>query len=290
MNLWKNYHLAKDPIDALQALNQAPGPARLIAGGTDLLLDLQQGRISPVHTLVDITAVPEMNKLEIRQERLYIGASVTLNRIVASPLVLEHAQGLVEACSLIGGPQVRNTATLGGNVAHALPAADGTIALLALSTEAEIMDVNGCRRVPLESLFLGPGKSALDPQKELLSGFYLPLKAGGQASAHRRVMRPQGVAIAILNMAIWIQRKGEIIQNIRLAVGPAGPTPFRAIAAEDALRGRQLNEGVLSQALEALLAQARFRTSPHRAGLEYRRRLAGVLLEDLLTAAWEQAA
>jgi carbon-monoxide dehydrogenase medium subunit len=261
----------------------------LIAGGTDLLLDLQQGRHQPVHTLIDVTAIPEMTALEIRQERLYVGAAVPLNRIVASRLVMEHAQALVEACGLIGGPQVRNTATLGGNVAHALPAGDGTIALLALDALAEVASLDGCREAPLRELFLGPGRSALDARKEVLLGFSLPLAGPTSASAFRRVMRPQGVAIAILNMAVWLQRKGDQIEDLRLAVGPAGPVPLRAFGAEDSLRGRPFHTSSLPPAVEALLAEAHFRTSPHRSSASYRHRLAGTLLMETLSVAWERA-
>ncbi len=114
-----------------------------IAGGTDLLLDLKQGRHAPVHTLIDLTFVSEMSLLELRGDDLYIGAAVSVNRVALDPLVGTHAQALVEACNLIAGPQVRNTATLGGNVAHALPAADGTIALTALNAQAEVASPAG---------------------------------------------------------------------------------------------------------------------------------------------------
>ncbi len=288
MTFWKYYHLAKNIPDALHVLTQAPGPARLISGGTDLLLDLQQGRHSPVHTLVDVTHVPEMSIIEIRQDRLFVGAAVPLNSVVASPLVQRHAQALVEAAGLIGGPQVRNTATLGGNVAHALPAGDGTIALLALDASAEVANQRGLRQVPMRELFLGPGRSALDPQNDMLVGFYLPLRSTGQGSAFKRVMRPQGVAIAILNSAVWVQREGERIAGIRIAMGPAGPTPFRALAAEETLRMQLMDEESVSRAIETLLAEARFRTSPHRATLEYRREMANILLTDSLTLAWHR--
>jgi carbon-monoxide dehydrogenase medium subunit len=288
MTHWKTYYRAKNLTDALEALTAGPGPTRVIAGGSDLLLDLQQGRHPPVHTLVDVTALPELTCLEIRQGRLFVGAAIPLNRIVASPLAGEHAQALVEACELIGGPQVRNTATLGGNVAHALPAADGTIALMALEAQAEVAGPGGSRCLPLGDLFLGPGRSALTPQ-EVLVGFYLPLKEPGQASAFRRVMRPQGVAIAILNMAAWVLRQGEMLEDVRLAAGPTGPTPRRLIKAEAALRGRRLDKQGLERARQAFLEEAYFRTSPHRSTTEYRRHLSGALLEDTLWAAWERA-
>ena len=296
MPAWNTYYVANSISDALGALSGAPGEARLVAGGTDLLLDLQQGRHPPVHTLVDVSRIPEMTALEIRQsseirqERLYVGAAVPLNRVVASPLVQRHAQALVEAAGLIGGPQVRNTATLGGNVAHALPAGDGAIALFALDALVEIAGPAGCRQAPISELYRGPGRSALDPRQELLVGFYLPLRAAGEASAFRRVMRPQGVAIAILNTGVWLRRAGGLIQDVRLAAGPAGPVPLRAHAAEAVLRGQAPDEITLAQAVEALLGEARFRTSPHRATAEYRRQVAGVLLRETLSSAWERAA
>lgn len=290
MTIWKNYHLAQSIQDALDALTNAQGPARLISGGTDLLLDLQQGRHPPVDTLVDVTAVPEMSVLEIRGDEVFVGAAVPLNRIVRSPLVMAHAQALLEACDLIGGPQVRNTATLGGNVAHALPAADGTIALLAMGAQAEVASIDGCRRIPVIDLFLGPGRSALQPQGELLTGFYLPQRGPGQASAFRRIMRPQGVALPIINMAAWVQRKADRIEDVRLSAGPAGPTPQRLYAAEAALRGRVPDPENMEAAVQALLADARFRTSPQRATKEYRRQLACGLLQETLSAAFERAA
>jgi CO/xanthine dehydrogenase FAD-binding subunit len=289
MNLWNSYYCAKTIEDALQALSSAEGEACVIAGGTDLLLDMQQGRHAPVDRLVDITAVPDMCCLEVRGSMLYVGAAVPITQIVRSPLVQQHAMALVEAADLIGGPQVRNTATLGGNVAHALPAADGTIALLALAAQAEIADLNGRKLVPLQDLFLGPGKSRLAPHTELLTGFYLPLQVASQGSAFRRVMRPQGVALPILNLAAWLWREGDHIREIRISLGPAGPTPQRASQAEAILEGQALDGTVLSKALDAILEQARFRTSPHRSTSSYRRHLVGGLLKDVLDAAWERA-
>jgi len=289
MTIWKNYYIAQTVDDALKALADAPGDARLIAGGTDLLLDLQQGRHPPLDTLVDITHIPEMRLVEERQKLLFIGAGLALNKVVASPLVQQHTPALFDAASLIGGPQVRNTATLGGNVSHALPAADGTIGLLALGAEAEVASLESRRRIPLQDLFRGPGKSSLDPHRDLLVGFYLPLRKPGQASAFRRVMRPQGVAIAILNMAVWLERSEETISDVRISIGPAGPTPMRAHKTEDQLRGQRPDSQTMTRALEALLLETHFRTSPHRATAEYRRKMAGVLLQDTFEVAWRRA-
>ena len=287
MNLWQNYHIAESVEDALHTLVSTPGDACFIGGGTDLLLDLQQGRHNPIHTLIDITEVPELNSLEFRLGELFIGAGISHRKILNSSLVQEHADALIEACGLIGGPQVRNTATLGGNVAHALPAADGTIALMALNAEIEIAALTGRYRAPLAKMFLGPGKNSLED--ELLVGFYLPKKEPGDASAFRRVMRPQGVAIAILNLGVWLHRDGDLISDVRIAVGPSGPIPIRMTQAEEALRGNPLTDEYISKATECILDQASFRTSRHRATSTYRQHVVGVLLEDTLRAAFKRA-
>jgi carbon-monoxide dehydrogenase medium subunit len=203
--------------------------------------------------------------------------------------VLQHAQALVEACDLVGGPQVRNVATLGGNVAHALPAADGTIALLALDAEAEIADSTGARRVPLSELFLGPGKSSLKHGEELLVGFHLRLMKTHQASCFKRIMRPQGVALPIINLAVRISRDGDTIREIRIAVGPGAAMPWRAQQAEQDLVGKLVNPQTVDAAQETLLAHVGFRTSPRRAAADYRRHLVGALFRETLNAAWQRA-
>ncbi|GAB4531286.1 MAG: xanthine dehydrogenase family protein subunit M [Anaerolineales bacterium] len=289
MKTWTHYITPSCLSDVLRALQEAPAPARVVAGGTDLLLELRQGSQPPLHTLVDVSAVPEMRGIELREGRLRIGAAEPISRIANSPLVHTHAQALSEAASLIGGPQVRNVATLGGNVAHALPAADGAIALAALDAVAEIASPAGVRRAPLTSLYRGVGQTALAGD-EVLLGFSLPLRGPGEASAFRRVMRPQGVAVAILNVAVWLRREGERIAEARLSVGPSGPVVRRMTAAEDALRGQPLSEETIRRAHAAILQQASFRTSRHRATKAYRERMAGVLLRETLTSAYERAA
>ncbi|NWG32835.1 MAG: FAD binding domain-containing protein [Chloroflexi bacterium] len=296
MKPWQTYLRPKTLAEAMGAFASAPRPLAPIAGGTDLLLDLEQGRHPPVHTLIDLTSVREMTALELRGDSLYIGAAVPVNRIARDPLTIRHAQALTEACNLIAGPQVRNVATLGGNVAHALPAADGTIALLALNSVAEIAGRVGerteTRRVPFTSLFLGPGKSALKHGEELLVGFYIPIKTSEVyqvSSCFKRIMRPQGVALPILNCAVWLARENDRIREVRIAVGPAAAVPFRATQAEETLRGKSLTAEILQSALEALLHQAQFRTSPRRASADYRRHIVSGSFRETLETAWERA-
>lgn len=296
MNLWQNYIRPKNLSEAMDAFATAPRPLAPIAGGTDLLLDLEQGRHSSVQTLIDVTSIAEMTLLEVRGDELFIGAAVPVNRIVLDPLAVAHAQALTEACNLIAGPQVRNVATLGGNVAHALPAADGTIALLALDAEAEIASASGTRRIQFKELFVGPGKSSLRHGEELIVGFYFPIhqtlkvsQTFRVSSCFQRIMRPQGVALPILNCAVWLERGENVIKDVRIAVGPGGGTPFRAAQAEDVLRGKSLDEAAFESAFEALLAQAHFRTSARRASADYRQHLAVTLFKETLESAWERA-
>jgi carbon-monoxide dehydrogenase medium subunit len=297
MTLWQNYLRPQTLAEALDALASATQPLAIIAGGTDLLLDLRQGRHAPVHTLVDVTSVREMIALELSGDSLFIGAAVPVDRVARDPLTGAHAQALVEACNLIAGPQVRNTATLGGNVAHALPAADGAIALTALDAQVDVASAAGTRRVPFTSLFLGPGKSAIDKTKELIVGFYIPVKTSqvsetcdvSAASCFKRIMRPQGVALPILNCAVWLARTGNIVSDIHIAIGPGGATPFRATDAEASLRGQPLTEATFAPTLDALLAQAKFRTSARRASADYRRHIVGELFKDVVETAWERS-
>ena len=311
MNLWQNYFRPKTLTEAMDAFRNAPRPLLPIAGGTDLLLDLEQGRHFPVHTLIDVTSIEELTLLELRGDELFIGAAVPVNRIVHDPLTIQHTQALVEACDLIAGPQVRNVATLGGNVAHALPAADGTIALLALDVQAEIASFIapavappeaspwdsgvGTRRIPFKDLFLGPGKSSLKHGEELIVGFYIPIqKTLGDSkflrvsSCFKRIMRPQGVALPIINVAIWLEREKDTIKDIRIAVGPGASTPWRASDSEKALIGQSLNDETFNAALDALLAQVGFRSSARRASADYRRHIVSGLFNDVLETAWRR--
>jgi carbon-monoxide dehydrogenase medium subunit len=290
MTYWQSYVTPRSLDGALAALRDAPGPARLVAGGTDLLLDLQQGRLPPVHTLIDVTRIPELLEIRLDAGLLFIGAAVTHATIVNHPMVTASAACLVEASALIGGPQVRNVATLGGNVAHALPAADATIALLALDATAELATPSGRQEIPIDSLFAGPGQVAFDRAGTIVVGFKFRERSPGEGSAFRRVMRPQGVAIAILNMAIWVCLKADGgIADARIAIGPGGPRPKRSRTAEECLIGLRPDAVDYSTVTAALLDGSQLRSSAHRTTLDYRRQLLPVLLSRTLPGALQDA-
>lgn len=286
MKIWNQYQKPVTVDEALGFLSSAQGTTAVIGGGTDLLLDIRQGRHQPVDVMVDIAGVNEMCTLKLDGDMIYLGAAVTHNEIVHSDLLKEHAECVVEGCGLIGGPQVRNVATIGGNVAHALPAGDGTISLLAMNTEVQIASPDGRRWEPLEDIFAGPGKPTFDRARELVVGFRFGKSQPGEGSAFHRIMRPQGVAIAILNMAAWVKldEKGNLA-DVRISVGPAGPRPLRAHKTEVQLKGRLYDAAVFQEACKVLDSEVSLRTSAHRATKAYRHKMIPVLLKRVLDSA-----
>jgi CO/xanthine dehydrogenase FAD-binding subunit len=294
MALWQKYHRPRSVDEALAVMNEHDGKALLIAGGTDLLLDMQQGRHEPVEAMVDVTSIADLTHVVEENGYVEIGAAATHTQIVKSDLIIQNGACLVESCGVIGGPQVRNVATLGGNVAHALPAADGTTALVALDAQVEVASSLGRTWRPILSLFKGPGISALDNGRELITRFRFEKATGGQGSAFKRIMRPQGVALPILACAVWLD-VGEPgpdtaveVRDVRICIGPLSPVPVRAEKAEAALRGRSL-EDALDDCIAAARSEFMPRTSKHRATSAYRMEMIEVLLRRALLPAMRRA-
>ena len=209
--------------------------------------------------------------------------------IVASALLTQRATCLVESCGVIGGPQVRHVATLAGNVAHALPAGDGTISLLALKGELQIASAEGLAWTPMQEVFLGPGQSAIDPTRAMIARLRFKPTGPGEGSAFRRVMRPQGVALPIIGMATRLKVEAGTITAARVTIGPAGPTPFLAEQTMAYLTGRPATVDTYTQAAEAALKEVNLRTSRRRATVEYRAEMIRVQLPKTLAQAVERA-
>ncbi len=292
MKLWNHYHLAHSVADVLRWLTEYEGRAQIVAGGTDLLLDIQQGNHPPVEALIDITKVDELTAIEVSDDDVVtLGASVTHTAIVDHPTIRARATCLAESCGVVGGPQVRNVATLGGNVVHALPAADGTLSLVALAAQAEVATADGRIWYDIGDLYLGPGESRVNPSRHLLTRFRFNLAGERTASAFKRIMRPQGVALPILGCAVWIkldESRGHFAEA-RLSLGPVGPTPKRPAAIESALVGRPANESTITEIAAMAQEQLHPRTSKYRATAEYRAEMIDVLLRRALTLAVHRA-
>lgn len=291
MKLWNHYHTPHSIDEAIQLLNRYAGQARIVAGGTDLLVDARAEVQPPHEALIDITHIPELLDIREDSDSIMIGAGVTHTRIVKSAAIASGATCLVESCGVVGGPQVRNVATLGGNVAHALPAGDGTTSLVALDAEVEVYYEGTRRWLPVCDVFLGPGKSLLETGRDVLLGFRFKRTGAGEASAFKRIMRPQGVALPIMGCAVWVKldATSETYQAVRISIAPVGPKPARASEVEAALVGK----AATSESIEAIaeLAQKVLhpRTSKYRATADYRSEMIAVLLRRTLTLATERA-
>lgn len=291
MTLWKHYYTPATVDEALTRLAEYQGRARVIAGGTDLLLDMKHGHLPPVEALVDVTRVDELRGIRQDGDTLTIGAGATHSEIVQSALIAARATCLVESCGVVGGPQVRNVGTLGGNVAHALPAGDGTTSLVALDAEAEIVQGGARRWAPIRALFRGPGESLLDPCSDLLIRFRFRLTGAREATAFKRIMRPQGVALPVLGCAAWVRldNSGSRYDDARVCIGPVAKVPARADAVEAALRGQPVSAATVEAAVTAAHESLSPRTSKYRATADYRREMIDVLLRRVLPLAVRRA-
>lgn len=291
MQLWKNYHSPRTVDEALALLTQYGGEARIIAGGTDLLVDMRAEGAEPHLALVDVTAIEGLRDIVQEGDTVTIGAGVTHTQIVKSAVLAARATCLVESCGVVGGPQVRNVATLGGNVAHALPAGDGTTSLVALDARVDIVKDGQPQTVPIQEMFRGPGQSLIDSSRDLLLRFHFELCGPGEATAFKRIMRPQGVALPVLGCAVWVKLDDarEHYAAARVSIAPVGPVPARAVAVEDALRGQPTGEASIEAAVTAALETLKPRTSKYRATADYRREMIAVLIRRTLNLAVERA-
>lgn len=287
MKLWSRYHISHSVDDALHLLDQYGGQAQVLAGGTDLLLDIQQGNHAPVEAMIDISKIPELTTVVIQDSAVTLGAGVTHSTITAHPDLRRGATCLVESCGVVGGPQVRNVATIGGNVAHALPAADGTLSLVALRAQAEVAAAHGRTWYDIRDLFLGPGTSRVDPRHELITCFKFELAAPGEGSAFKRIMRPQGVALPILGCAVWIKLDADYrnFADASVCLGPVAPTPARATSVEAALIGQPVHEETIAAAAVVARQALAPRTSKYRATAEYRTEMVELLVRQSLELA-----
>jgi len=295
MELWQAYFTPATVEEALETLRMHAGEAQIIAGGTDLMVDLQYSDHSaghPLAALVDVTRISKMTRIEAADGCLVVGAAATHTQIVQSALLEAQATCLVESCGVVGGPQVRNVGTLGGNVAHALPAGDGTTSLMALDAEADVAWSDGRREwLPLRQLFRGPGVSALDTHRDLLVAFRFRPRADREGTAFNRIMRPQGVALPVLACAVWVRLSEDKARyaDVRICIGPIGPVPALATPVQEALRGQPVNEDSLNLAVATAYETIEPRTSKYRATAEYRSLMVETLLRRTLPLAAERA-
>jgi CO/xanthine dehydrogenase FAD-binding subunit len=287
---WRNYHAPRTVDAAIELLQHYDGGARVIGGGTDFLVEMRRGLHRPVEAIIDATRIEGLDRITEEDGYIVIGCGVTHARIASDPGIRAHSSCLAESCGVIGGPQVRNVGTLAGNVAHALPAGDGTIGLLALDGDIEIAAAGGSRWIPARESFVGPGRSAVDRRREVLTRLRFRPAGAREGSAHHRVMRPQGLCLPIVSTAarVRLDEAGNI-GAVTISMGPVGPVPWVAEPAMAILRGGPPTRERFDEAAEAVIAEVTLRTSKYRATSEYRRAMIRTYLPLILARAVERA-
>jgi len=230
----------------------ADGEGKVLAGGTDLILHLKQGKLRP-RRIVDISRIPALHDLREDDGRIFLGAVITFAELGISPIVLRHAQPLAQAALQIGSPQIRNVATLGGNIANGSPAADGVVPLLALGTRLLIRSPKGMSIVELSSFMeTKQGEVALGAD-QLILGMEFPKLNPGTRSIYLKLGRRNAVTIARLSLCTVASVNTEgTIERAAISVGAAGPHPFRVISAERLLLGVHPTPEIINDTVEEI--------------------------------------
>ena len=277
-----NFYSPVSIEETLQLLAAENGRARIIAGGTDLYLDLSHGK-KQAESLVDVRRIPQLREIYEKDGAVFIGAGVTHTELAESKTIREKFAALAKGASVVGGPQIRNIGTIGGNIVNGQPAADTAIRLLALDAQAVVIGLDGSESIrPMDTLYLGPGRSAIDSTRELLKGFLLP-DDRYSFSDFDRVAKRNALALPILNTAIALHIDNGVVQACRIAAGPIGPAPTRLVEAEHVLIGQALTSELCQKAGQAAEKEASPRNSLLRGSSHFRKELLGVMISRLLT-------
>jgi carbon-monoxide dehydrogenase medium subunit len=274
--------------EALKILEERTEDCKVLAGGTDLILQMKQGLVNP-SLVMDVKQVPELNTLEWSKDKgLRIGAAVPLSRLLAFPGLPKAYDILFEACCLIGSTQIKNRGSIGGNICNAASSADSAPPLLCLGAKAVLRSNKGKRTIPLDEFFVGPGKTALGID-ELLLEIEIPTPVSPSAGCYLRHTTREEMDIAVVGVGCFLtpSAQGDQIESARLALGAVAPTPVRVPGAERLLEGNELTEGRIEQAAETA-AETADPISDLRASSEYRRELVRVLTRRVLIKAGEE--
>lgn len=269
----EHYWAPRSLADALEHLRG--GEVTILAGGTDLMPQSHAGRVTIKRGLLNVRRIPELHAVEVVDGAVRIGALCTIAELLRDPLIREQFGILAEACDHFASDQLRNAATIGGNVCNASPAGDTLVPLLVLDAEAELASKpNGTvntRRVPLAEFFAGPGKTARRSD-ELLCALRLPLPPEGFVGRFYKFGARPALDISAISIGIGGVRRGGRLSHARLAYGAVAPVPMRARKAEAALEGATLD----APGIKGVASAARDEVRPIddvRASAWYRREL-----------------
>lgn len=282
------FHQPAGLAEALGLLADFGGEAKILAGGTDLLVHLKHKRLKPAH-LVSLEAVGGLSEVSANGE-VTVGARTTIARLMEDPVVREHGGVLAQAAGNLGSPLIRNRATLGGNLASARPAADTAPPLMALRARVVLKSRSGEREVPLDEFFQGPGQSVLRPD-EILTGVRFPKPPAGSGGGYQKLGLRKSMEIGLVNSAVQLtlDDDGRTIRAARVVLGSVAPTPIRSLQAEEALIGAPATQKTLVRAARAAVGDSCAITD-FRATIDYRCQMVEVLTRRALETAIRRAA
>ena len=288
--MWRNYHTVSSVDHALNLLREHGENARLIAGGTDILIEMERNLRPGVDTLIDVSRVDGLDQIwRDESGTIRLGPLVTHNQCVSSSVVREKSWPLAQACWEVGAPQIRNRSTLAGNLVTASPANDTITPLIALNGTVTLRSASSERRVPLDEFYLGVRKTVMRPD-EMLTEISFPGLSDQESGMFLKLGLRRAQAIAVVNVAVIVRfsqtRVGLTCDKVRVAMGAVAPTIVRALESERFLEGRILDAANIDRASE-LAVEAAMPIDDLRASAQYRVRMVHVLIRRALTAICE---
>jgi len=273
--------------EAVKILAGAPGLAKPLAGGTDLLVQLRSGRLRP-DVIVDTKRIPELIGIREESDRFVIGAATPGTTLFEHEALKQAWPGIVEGMDLIGSEQIQGRASFVGNLCNASPAADSVPALIAARASCLIAGPNGRREAPVEAIVVGPGQTSLE-KGEFIVEFHIPKPKPHQADAYLRFIPRTEMDIAVVGCGINVALDAQgVCTDARVVLGAVAPTQVVVEEAATALKGHRLDDATLS-ALDAAAQRACRPITDKRGTIEYRTKVAGVLARRAAAIAFERA-
>lgn len=259
---WCAYQKPTSLQAVLRILTETGGKGRVVAGGTDLILKIKRGQCQ-AEVLVDITAIEEIQHIYEQDGWIHIGAAVTHAEVARNPFIRQEAMALSEGCRNVGSPQIRNVATLVGNVISAQPAGDGAVPLMALEAELRVLSEEGERWVPMVGAYEGVGLSVVDATKEVATEVRFKKLGDHSETEFFRMAKRKALALPILNGTVALVLSSDMskIEKARIAMGPVGEKPFRARGAESYLESNRISPRDIREAARRASEEAEPRTS-----------------------------
>lgn len=280
--MWKNYYSVAAVSEALDLLAEYRERARIVAGGTDLIIELERGQRPGVDTLIDISRVPGLDQIVRRGDTIRLGPLVTHNHLVGSEVIRTRAFPLAQAAWSVGAPQIRNRGTVAGNLITASPANDTIAPLWALDAHVTLTSKRGERTLGFDTFFKGVRRTALEPD-EMLTAVTFPALARNERGIYLKLGLRKAQAISVVNAVVILGFEGDRITHARITLGSVAPTILRVPVAEQYLAGRSLTDQVIREAAR-LAASAPSPIDDIRGSAEFRTEMVRVLVARGLRA------